>query len=96
MRGGIYFHPSNEDLLLGPRLRKMPLGLKLSVKSRIETAVVDRPSCTPLHDFIFTRLAKSLGTIPMFRNHLQWQQGRPMRNQEHHRRRRRSRHKAKQ
>jgi hypothetical protein len=39
MRGGIYFRPSNEDLLPGPRLGKMPLGVNPSVKSRIETAV---------------------------------------------------------
>jgi hypothetical protein len=38
MRGGIFFHPSNEDLSLGTRLRKMPPGIELSVKGRIETA----------------------------------------------------------
>jgi hypothetical protein len=39
MRGGIYFRPDNEGLLQGARLGKMPLGLKLSIKSRIESAV---------------------------------------------------------
>jgi hypothetical protein len=36
MRGGIVFHPSDEEPSLRPRLRKMALGIELSVKGRIE------------------------------------------------------------
>jgi hypothetical protein len=39
MRDGICFHPCDEDLSPGARLRKMTLGVNASVKSRIETAV---------------------------------------------------------
>jgi hypothetical protein len=39
MSSGIFFHPTNQDLSVGPRLGKMPLDLDLSVKGRIETAV---------------------------------------------------------
>jgi hypothetical protein len=40
MKGGICFHPCDEDLSPGARLRKMTLGVYVSVNSRIETAVV--------------------------------------------------------